>query len=184
MPRRGWFVGWRVLVAVALVGVPGFALWYSASRSATVLLIRGSFIVGTNPHGGLWAFVPTSTPPSAVLVIYDAGGCSFIVTHRPQGDAVVQALAAPRGRVPALRIFEQSNAFAGNGAGPLGYSFILSFWWLLGAAALVSLWLVIAAYRRRVRTGCVQCGYPRVGLSAEVPCPECGRVTTTAPKAS
>jgi hypothetical protein len=174
MARRHWATSWRVLIAAVVVALPALALWYSTSRPATVLLIRGSLIIATNPHGGLWAFVPTSTPPDAVLVIYDAGGCSFIVTHRPQGDAAIQALASSRGRVPALRFFKQANAFAGNGAGPLGCSIILSFWWLLGAAALVSLWLAIAAYRRRVRTGCVQCGYPRSGLGPAASCPECG----------
>lgn len=183
MARRHWAVNWRVLVAVVLLGVPAFALWYSTSRPAAVLICRGSFIIATNPHGGLWAFVPTGSTPSAVLVIYDTGGCSFIVTHRPQGDAAVQALASPLGRVPSLRFFARSNAFAGNGAGPLGYSIIISFWWLLGAAALVSLWLVFAAYRRRTRTGCFRCGYSRTGLAPDAPCPECG-LAATATRAS
>ena len=67
-----------------------------------------------------------------------------------------------------------------------------AFWWFQYSVraqqtnAVIPLWIPFAASlgmcgwlwttetRRNVRSGCCPCGYERVGLAPNVPCPECG----------
>lgn len=70
---------------------------------------------------------------------------------------------------------------APDGSGWLGI-LVVPLWMLMGPAAVGAAW-AFRAHARRTAGGtlCPRCGYPRAGLAAGAPCPECSASPTPAP---